>query len=108
MKRSWIILNFVVLSSGSLVRGQQGKDYAIQPVAFTRVKLTDNFWEPKIRVNAKVTIPYILDKCKKTGRVDNFLRASKKLSGDTATEFPFDDTDLYKVIEGASYSLQEK
>jgi uncharacterized protein len=101
-------MNIALLFSGGLVKGQQGKDYAIQPVAFTRVKLTDNFWEPKIRVNAKVTIPYILDKCKKTGRVDNFLRASKKLSGDTATEFPFDDTDLYKVIEGASYSLQEK
>lgn len=94
------------LSFGGLVKGQQAKDYAIQPVAFTRVKLTDNFWNPKIQVNAKVTIPYILDKCRKTGRVDNFLKASQKTGGDAASEFPFDDTDLYKVIEGASYSLQ--
>ena len=88
--------------------GQAVRDYAIQPVPFTRVKLTDRFWDPKIRVNATVTIPYILDKCRREGRVDNFLRASKKLSGDKMTEFPFDDTDLYKLIEGASYSLQEQ
>ena len=86
----------------------QQKDYPIQPVAFTHVQLTDGFWEPKIEVNAAVTIPYILQKCRETGRVDNFLRAAKKLSGDKLTEFPFDDTDLYKLIEGASYGLQVK
>jgi len=101
-----MITSIAFLSFGALVKGQQVKDYAVQPVAFTRVKLTDNFWEPKIQVNAKVTIPYILDKCRKTGRVDNFLKASQTTGGDAASEFPFDDTDLYKVIEGASYSLQ--
>jgi len=90
------------------VKGQAVRDYAIQPVPFTRVKLTDRFWDPKIRVNATVTIPYILDRCRREGRIDNFLRASKKLGGDKMTEFPFDDTDLYKLIEGASYSLQEQ
>ena len=83
-------------------------DYPIQPVAFTQVRLTDKFWAPKIRVNAEVTIPYTLDQCQKTGRVDNFLRAAKLKEGDKLTDFTFDDTDIYKVIEGASYALQVK
>ncbi len=82
------------------------RDYPILPVAFTQVKVSDRFWAPKIKVNADVTIPYTLEQCRKTGRIDNFLRAAGKLPGDQLTEFTFDDTDLYKVIEGASYSLQ--
>ncbi|WP_162996968.1 MULTISPECIES: glycoside hydrolase family 127 protein [Mucilaginibacter] len=86
----------------------QQKDYPIQPVAFTSVHVNDNFWQPKMEVNAKVTIPYVLAQCKANGRVDNFLRAAKKLDGDKLSEFPFDDTDVYKAIEGASYSMQNK
>lgn len=82
------------------------QDYPIQPVAFTQVHLSDNFWEPKLQVNAHTTIPYVLDKCRETGRIDNFLMASGKKKTTKLTDFPFDDTDLYKVIEGASYSLQ--
>ncbi|HEY5405814.1 MAG TPA: glycoside hydrolase family 127 protein [Ginsengibacter sp.] len=82
-------------------------DYPIQPVAFTQVHLTDDFWEPRLETNARVTIPYILDQCRVHGRIDNFLIAAHKKKG-KLTEFPFDDTDLYKLIEGASYSLQEK
>jgi hypothetical protein len=85
---------------------QLKKDYPIQPVAFTQVHVSDSFWAPKIKVNATVTIPYTLEQCRKTGRIDNFLRAAGKLSDDKMTEYTFDDTDLYKVIEGASYGLQ--
>ena len=86
----------------------QQKDYPIQPVPFTSVHVNDNFWEPKLEVNANVTIPYVLAQCKANGRVDNFLRAAKMEPGDKLSDFPFDDTDIYKVIEGASYSLQVK
>lgn len=97
------ILILLLLSAG---HAMAQRDYPIQPVAFTQVKVDDNFWAPKIKVNADVTIPYTLEQCRKTGRVDNFLRAAGKLSGDKLTEFTFDDTDIYKVIEGASYGLQ--
>jgi DUF1680 family protein len=107
MKRlSFCVIGMLVLGCGAAVA--QKSDYPIQPVAFTQVRLTDGFWEPKIEVNADVTIPYVLQKCRETGRIDNFLRAAHKLSGDKLTEFPFDDTDLYKLIEGASYGLQVK
>jgi DUF1680 family protein len=100
---------FVLLTGTSLsVPGQVKKDYPIQPVAFTQVQVTDNFWAPKISVNANVTIPYTLEQCRRAGRIDNFKRAAHVLPADTMTEYTFDDTDLYKVIEGASYSLQTK
>lgn len=81
-------------------------DYPITPVPFTAVRLTDEFWLPRIKTNHDVTIPIALKQCYDTGRVDNFLKAAGKMKGTFDTEFPFDDTDLYKIIEGASYTLQ--
>jgi DUF1680 family protein len=107
-KFSVAALSFLMLSSNHQSLAQQLKaDYPIQPVAFTQVTVTDNFWAPKIRVNADITIPYTLEQCKKTGRIDNFLIAAGKKKG-KLTEYTFDDTDLYKIIEGASYGLQVK
>ncbi|WP_290799014.1 glycoside hydrolase family 127 protein [Flavihumibacter sp. UBA7668] len=83
-------------------------DYPIQPVPFTQVHFHDDFWAPKIEVNATVSIPYTLQKCRETGRIDNFLKAAGKMPVGKITEYPFDDTDLYKLIEGASYSLQTR
>ncbi|UOE51210.1 glycoside hydrolase family 127 protein [Mucilaginibacter sp. SMC90] len=100
-----LALSLATLTSPLLA---QQKDYPIQPVAFTSVHVNDNFWQPKMEVNATVTIPYVLAQCKANGRMDNFLRAAKKLDGDKLSEFPFDDTDVYKAIEGASYSMQNK
>jgi len=81
------------------------RDYPVQPVPFTAVKVTDEFWAPRIRRNHDVTIPIALQQCYATGRVDNFIKAAKH-EGHFETEFPFDDTDVYKIIEGASYTLQ--
>ncbi|MBN2611578.1 MAG: glycoside hydrolase family 127 protein [Bacteroidales bacterium] len=80
--------------------------YPIEPVPFTSVRLTDNFWAPKIRTNYEVTIPIAIGQCYNTGRVDNFKIAGKLMEGKFRTELPFDDTDIYKLIEAASYSLQ--
>lgn len=82
----------------------QKSDYAFKPVAFTSVQLTDNFWMPRIKVNHFVTIPASFERCESTGRVKNFVMAANR-SGKFCTIFPFDDTDIYKTIEGASYSL---
>jgi uncharacterized protein len=98
----------VVLLKSNWLNAQSKQDYPIQPVPFTQVHVMDNFWMPKLRVNADVTIPFTMDQCKKTGRIDNFLRAAGLLPADTLTAYTFDDTDLYKAIEGASYSLQTK
>lgn len=82
----------------------QHRDYPIQAVPFTQVKLSDNFWLPRIKTNHTVTIPASFERCENTGRVKNFEMAAAK-SGKFCTVFPFDDTDIYKTIEGASFSL---
>jgi len=51
-----------------------------------------------------VTIPASFSRCESTGRVKNFIMAAEK-KGKFCTRYPFDDTDIYKTIEGASYSL---
>lgn len=79
-------------------------DYQIQGVPFNKVKISDQFWLPKIEINRTVTIPVSFAKCEETGRIANFVKAAKK-EGQFGTEFPFDDTDIYKIIEGASYSM---
>lgn len=80
--------------------------YPIQPVLFTSVKLNDTFWAPRIKTNHDVTIPFTLGKCYETGRIKNFEIAAGLKTGEFCTEFTFDDTDLYKIIEGACYSFQ--
>ena len=104
-----LLLAFSVLfafSGNSSAQLKPRKDYPIQPVSFTKVKLTDHFWAPRIELNQKVTIPIAIDQCYKTGRVENFKIAAKLTKGKFQSEYPFDDSDLYKIIEGASYSLQ--
>jgi uncharacterized protein len=105
----WALI-FVVLSiltaSAELIA--QNRDYPIQPVTFNHVHVQDEFWAPRITINADITIPYVLQKCRETGRFDNFLKAAGKKPPTNLTEFPFDDSDVFKVIEGVSYSLQIK
>ncbi|MBJ6111084.1 glycoside hydrolase family 127 protein [Hymenobacter sp. BT523] len=95
----------VGLALGALpAPAQQRADYPIQAVPFTKVKLTDAFWQPRLKTNTTITIPASFQRCEATNRVKNFEMAAAK-SGKFATTFPFDDTDIYKTLEGASYSL---
>ena len=82
------------------------QDYPIKPVPFTSVKLTDDFWAPRIITNHKVTIPIAIQKCRETGRIENFIIAAKLKEGSFCSLYPFDDSDVFKILEGASYSLQ--
>ncbi len=81
-------------------------DYPIRPVSFTSVKLTDDFWAPRIKKNASVTIPIAFSYCESSGRIKNFEIAGGLDTGTFRTIYPFDDSDVFKIIEGASYSLQ--
>ncbi len=80
-------------------------DYIIQPVPFTAVEIRDDFWLPRIETNRTVTIPFALKMNEDTGRVDNFAVAAGLKEGKYQGR-RFNDTDVYKVIEGAAYSLR--
>lgn len=79
--------------------------YPIHPTDIRNVKLSDDFWLPIIKRVQEKTIEYALEKCEEEGRMENFLIAGGVIEGETRGYMPFDDTDVYKIIEGASYSL---
>lgn len=100
MKKIYLLL----ILFGALHASAQKKDYPIRAVVFNQVKLSDNFWLPRLKINETVTIPASFERCEKTGRVKNFVMAAEH-TGKFCTIYPFDDTDIYKTIEGASYSM---
>ena len=79
--------------------------YQVEPVDIQHVKVTDKFWLPIIKRVQEKTIEYAIAKCEEEGRFDNFLIAGRQMEGEVKGAMPFDDTDVYKIIEGASNSL---
>lgn len=103
-----LLIGVITLAVAS--HAAQPPDYPIKPVAFTAVHLTDDFWAPRIEINRTASIPSAFEQCELTGRVALFDRAAAVLRGDANVDtrppgYPFDESDLYKVIEGAAYSL---
>ena len=98
-----VALALLVAGTASPLASAPG-EYPIQPVPATAVRFTDRFWQPKLEVNRTVTIPHIMQENDETGRVDNFLKAAHQMSGAYQGQ-RYNDTDVYKIIEAASYSL---
>jgi DUF1680 family protein len=100
---------FLVIASLGCAKEQSTySDYLISAVHIKNVVLNDSFWLPKIELIQDSTILYALNKCENEGRMESFLIAGGKKTGKVRGKMPFDDTDLYKIIEGASYSLISK
>ncbi|MGE5611280.1 MAG: glycoside hydrolase family 127 protein [Bacillota bacterium] len=100
----------VAAQADQTAAGNVTRDYPVKPVPFTAVHFDDVFWKPRIEINRTVTIPFAFEKCEESGRMRNFEQAAAALRGEaiknkTIPGFPFDDTDVYKVIEGAAYTL---
>ena len=93
-------VSFFVLLTGCQVQ----KPERVTAVPFTQVTFDDEFWMPRMRTNREVTIPYDFKKCEETGRIDNFAKAGGLIEG-KFKGIRFDDSDVFKVIEGAAYSL---
>jgi uncharacterized protein len=102
---SLCLLLFSGCSTGKREARIQEVDYPVSTIPFNEVQITDHFWLPKIETNRTATIPASFRKCEEMGRMDNFLIAGGHMEGGVKGEMPFDDTDVYKIIEGASYSL---
>jgi len=103
-----ILLTVVSCTSGEKEtpsKNQTEKGYQIEPVDIQQIQLTDSFWLPIIERVQEKTIAYALAKCEEEGRIENFLIAGGQMEGTVRGEMPFDDTDVYKIIEGASNSL---
>ena len=111
MKKLIVVLALsVCVISAYSAKHFKSNGYPYTQVPFTSVRLTPNtFWGNRLKVARDVTIPLAFSKCKSEGRYSNFVKASHpsdKYDVGSFMGFPFDDTDVYKTIEGASYILQ--
>jgi DUF1680 family protein len=79
-------------------------DYPLKAVPFKDVEVTDEFWSARLETNRKATIPHTFKEAERTGRINNFAKAAKMMEGKFEGIY-FNDSDVYKIIEGASYSL---
>jgi DUF1680 family protein len=114
---SLVILAIVLLSGcqpsvskeeNNLTDAGEEVNSILTPVPFNEVKFEDNFWLPRLNTQAKVLLPFALDKTKPA--VENLQKAANFLKG-VKDELPFThryiSSDLYKVMEGAAYLLME-
>ncbi|MCG3126765.1 MAG: hypothetical protein CHACPFDD_01620 [Phycisphaerae bacterium] len=79
----------------------------LRAVPFTAVRIADQFWAPRLRLVREVTLPHCFRQCEETGRLSNFDKAAGKAEGKHEGYY-FNDSDVYKVIEGAAYALQHQ
>lgn len=96
-----------LLGSPLLAAEKTSHEYRISPVPFTQVEVPDGFWKPRLDAVREETIPFSFRKCEETGRISNFAKAGGLEEGKFQGIF-FDDSDVYKVIEGAAYVLALK
>lgn len=97
-----VVLLTLLVGAIQSAKGQDGK---LEAVPFTSVVIADKFWAQRIETNRKVTIPYAFKKCEETGRISNFAKAGGLMGGKHEGIY-FNDSDVYKVVEGAAYSLK--
>lgn len=99
---------FLILSLGCLsLWGCQPKETPlkmIEQVDFSQVRIQDNFWSPRLKKHITATLPVCIDQIEnQTGRIRNFENAANG-TGEHSGIF-FDDSDVYKALEGMAYSL---
>jgi DUF1680 family protein len=108
MNKYWIILLSLFVVCGCTTETGKGEQVfsskSIQQVDFSQVKINDNFWSPRLKSHVTTTLPVCIDQIEhKTGRIRNFENAANK-SGEHSGIF-YDDSDVYKALEGMAYSL---
>lgn len=76
----------------------------IEQIDFSHVKINDNFWSPRLSKHVSATLPVCIDQIEnQTGRIRNFENATK--GEEEHSGIFFDDSDVYKALEGMAYSL---
>ena len=92
--------------AASAAEKEQPEHRKLQAVPFTKVKLDDEFWSARLKTNREKSLPHNFKWCEETGRVNNFAKAAGLVDGKFEGIY-FNDSDVYKVLEGASYSLAD-
>ena len=76
----------------------------LSPVDFSDVDIHDAFWSPRLDKHKNVTLQVCIDQIEnQTGRIRNFENAARREGAHSGIFF--DDSDVYKALEGMAYSL---
>ena len=102
-RRGFLVLVTCVTVVGACAQGQPVK--TVKCVGFWNVRVAEGFWAARLDANRKGTIPASLAFCESSKRIDNFAIAAKQKEG-KFTGAHFNDSDVYKVVEGAAYILK--
>ncbi|HEV7215069.1 MAG TPA: beta-L-arabinofuranosidase domain-containing protein, partial [Chloroflexota bacterium] len=81
-----------------------GPYWKLQPLPLTAAQVANEFWAPRLDMLREVTLPEQFAQCERSGRIDNFRRAAGKIGGEFQGLY-FNDSDVYKWLEAASYAL---
>jgi len=84
----------------------QDQTNRFQAVPFTAVQFNDTFWSPRMKTNREISIPHNFKWCEETGRFTNFAKAAKLMEGNFEGIY-FNDSDVYKLLEGTAYALAD-
>src|SRR5579864_829112 len=94
----WIL----ALAGASMASSLHAESLTALP--FQEVHIKDDLWSKRIRTNRTATVEANLRQCEITGRIRNFSITGKLEEG-KHKGLLFDDSDVYKVIEGIAYTL---
>jgi len=83
----------------------QRAGYPIKPIELQDVEVSEGFWKDRIETTIETTIPHTFEQCEKTGRISNFRRAAGLEEGNYQGGAGYNDSDVYKILEGACYAL---
>lgn len=98
------LFSLVLFSSVFTSCTQQEKTgYAYNGISFENVITSDSFWKKRLDLNSTVTVPDVLKKCEEYGRIQNFAVAAGLKDGRFMGGASWDDSDLFKALEAASY-----
>lgn len=107
MKNKWVVWVGIAFSFASVPLFSQNESLSLKKVNqvdFSHISIKDNFWSPRLEKHLSATLPVCIDQIEnKTGRIQNFERAAKG-RGEHSGIF-FDDSDVYKAMEGMAYAL---
>lgn len=103
-QRHYAIISLLLLAGCAQGGSGEGQLKTVTPVDFSQVKIQDEFWSPRLDKHKSTTLKVCIDQIEnKTGRTRNFENAAKG-EGEHSGIF-FDDSDVYKALEGMAYSL---
>lgn len=100
----WGIAGWTLVGCAASLRADTAPLLNLRAVPFTDVRIHDSFWGPRQETNRLVTIPINFQNLEKAGNLENFRLAARRATNGYQGPV-FMDSDAYKAMEAAAYSL---